>query len=200
MPGAPVKHLHSLAMLALLAALLLPACSREPIALKSRVNAAITPPTVIADWIIQGRNDFMLFDLRDAATFAKGHLPDAVHVDPVKLRDPGVVRALPDYKKLVFYGSDDAVSGDVLAPLFARGLHVMIVQGGYAGWERHVLAKPERANTPELAKQDAIARHFLGESALGRAQPLKEIQAEQFLRPPSLPAARPAPTYESEGC
>jgi rhodanese-related sulfurtransferase len=179
---------------------LLAACSREPAVPQSRVAAALTPPAVIADWIIQGRNDFALFDLRDPAAFAKGHLPAAVQVDPAKLREPGIVRALPDYKTLVFYGTDDSLHAEVLAPLFARGLHVMIVQGGYAGWQRHVLTRPQHATTPELAKQDAVARYFRGESVLGTAAPLKGIRAEQFLRPPALPAARPAPTYESEGC
>lgn len=195
------RHLlRPIGMLALLAVVaLLAACTRERVPLEHRASAALTPPTVIADWIIQGRNDFMLFDLRSEAAFAAGHLPQAVRVEPAKLQEPGVVRALPGYKKLVFYAEGD-VGADTLAPLFQRGLHVMIVDGGYEGWERQVLSKPEQVATPQEAKRDAVARYFRGESALGTPKPLEEISAEQYLRPPQLPAAAPAPTYESEGC
>jgi rhodanese-related sulfurtransferase len=186
---------------ALALALALPAaCSREPAHLEARVQAALTPPAVIADWIIQGRNDFMLFDLRSADAFAAGHLPNAVRVEPAKLRAAGVVRALPDYKKLVFYGDADAGQGEQLAPLFARGLHVMILDGGYGAWQRQVLSPPEHAGTPELARRDAVARYFRGESALGTPTQLQDIPAKQYLRPAQLPPAKPAPTFESEGC
>lgn len=186
------------ALLALLAPLA--SCSREPVALESRMHDAVTPPAVIADWVIQGRNDFLLFDLRDEAAYAAGHLPTAVRVDPASLKDPGVVRALPDYKKLVFYNGEDTVTGDLLRPVFARGLHVMILEGGYAGWQRTVLARPATVTTPAEAKRDAVAKYFRGESAMGTPEPLKNIPAEKYLRPPSLPAAQPAPTYQSEGC
>ncbi|HKI99482.1 MAG TPA: rhodanese-like domain-containing protein [bacterium] len=184
----------------LIVALSLAACSREPVNLAGRMNAALTPPRVIADWIIEGRNDFMLFDLRSPADFAKGHLPNAVQVDAAKLRDRGVVRALPDYKKLVFYGNGEQPSAEVLEPLFARGLHVMILEGGYGGWQRAVLTEPPHATTPEEAKRVAVAKYFRGESALGTPEPLKNIPAAKYLRPAQLPAAKPAPTYESEGC
>jgi rhodanese-related sulfurtransferase len=194
----PVRLLALL--LAVPAALLLAGCHRAPVNLQSRITDALTPPAVIADWIIQGRNDFMLFDLRSPAQFAQGHLPNAVAVDPARLRERGIVRALPDYKKLVFYAQDDAPAAELLAPLFERGLHVMILQGGYAGWERTVLAKPARLDSPEAAKRDAVARFFRGESALGTPQPLQNIPAAKYLKPAALPPAKPAPSYESEGC
>lgn len=190
----------ALPLAALLAFAVLGACSREPVRLEGRLAAAVTPPAVIADWIIAGRNDYLLFDLRDTADFERAHLPGAVHVTPEQLRDPGVVRALPGYKKLVFYGARGDVDGDLLRPLFARGLHVLIMDGGYARWELRVLSKPGRTDTPELARRDAVARYFRGESALGSPEPVKEISAKEYLQPPKLPAPRPAPTYESEGC
>ena len=195
-----MKRLTMPVLIALAAALALVACGREPVNLNGRMQAAITPPGVIADWIIQGRNDFMLFDLRDAAAYAQGHLPGAVQVEPARLRDRGIVRALPDYKALVFYGQNAAPSADLLRPLFERGLHVMILDGGYAGWERQVLSKPPRVASAEEARRDAVARFFRGESALGTPQPLKDIPASKFLKPAALPPAKPAPSYESEGC
>ena len=194
------NRLLTLLLATVLAWPLLAACSREPTGLDSRIRAAVTPPPVIADWIIQGRNDFMVFDLRSELDFAAGHLPNAVRVDPRTLSDPGVVRALPDYKKLVFYNGENAVSGELLGVLFERGLHVMILQGGYAGWQRTVLGKPAQVVTREDAKRDAVAKYFRGESAMGTPEPLKKISADRYLRPPRVPAAQPAPTYQAEGC
>ena len=195
-----MKRVRMMALAGLALALLLAGCEREPANFSGRLQAAITPPGVIADWLIQGRNDFMLFDLRDAAAYDRGHLPDAVRVDPAKLRDRGIVRALPDYKTLVFYAQADEPAADLLAPLFQRGLHVMILRGGYAGWERNVLAKPHNVVTLDDARRDAVARFFRGESALGTPQPLKDIPAAKYLKPAALPPAKAAPSYESEGC
>lgn len=190
--------LNGAALLALVLAL--GACTREPPNLAGRVRAAMTPPALVADWMIQGRNDFLVYDLRSPADFAKGHLPNAVQADPAKLAQPGIVRALPDYKTLVFYGAGDTVDVKALTPLFERGLHVRILDGGYAGWQRQVLTRPTRVATPAEAKRDAVAKYFRGESALGTPETLKELPASKYVRPPTLPSARPAPTYESEGC
>ena len=195
-----MKRLTIPALAMLAGAFLLSACTREPANLGGRMRAAITPPGVIAGWIIQGRNDFMLFDLRDPTEFDQGHLPHAVQVDPAKLRDPDIVRGLPDYKALVFYGHSEEPDAKLLEPLFERGLHVIILEGGYMGWERHVLSKPRSVATPEEAKRDAMARFFRGESALGTPQPLKDIPADKYLKPAALPPARPPQSYESEGC
>lgn len=184
------------ALLLLLAA----ACSREPAYLGGRMLSAQTPPGVIADWILQGRNDFLLFDLRPAGDFFAGHLPGAARTDAAELGKPGVVRALPAYKKLVFYAGEAPPKAELLEPLLERGLHVIVMEGGYPRWQQEVLTTAPEAATPEARKRDAVARYFRGESALGTPVPLKEIKAEQFLRPPQLPQAAPAPTFESEGC
>lgn len=193
-----LSFLHGAALLA--AALLIGACTHEPVDMAGRVRTAMTPPTQVADWIIQGRNDFVVYDLRSSEAFAKGHLPGAVQVDPAKLQQPGIVRALPDYKTLLFYDQGDDVDVKALTPLFARGLHVRILAGGYAGWQHQVLTPPVRVASREDAKRDAVAKFFRGESALGRPETLKELPASKYVRPATLPPAKPAPTYESEGC
>lgn len=190
--------LHGAALLVL--AGLLGACTHEPANLAGRMRAALTPPALVADWIIQGRNDFAIYDLRSADAFAKGHLPNAVQVDPARLQQPGIVRALPNYKTLVFYGEGDTLDAQALRPLFARGLHVRILEGGYAAWQRDVLTRPTRVATPAAAKRDAVAKFLRGESALGTPETLKELPASKYVRPATLPPASPAPTYESEGC
>ena len=185
-------------LIPLLAVLTLVACSREPQLLDARMKAARTRPAQVADWIIQGRNDFLLIDLRSAEAFKQGHVPGAANVVPAELSRPRVVRTLPDYKKLVFYGAEDR-QAQLLAPAFRRGLNVLTLEGGYDGWVKEVMTRSAAVASPEEAKRDAVSKYFRGESALGTPQPLKSIPAQQYLRPPSLPPPAGAPPA-SEGC
>jgi hypothetical protein len=182
----------------LMLALLALACSREPELLHARMNTARTSPATVADWIIQGRNDFLLVDLRPAAEYRRGHVPGAVNVEPARLAQPAAVRTLPDYKKLVFYGAEDQ-QVRLLAPLFQRGLNVLILEGGYEGWVKTVMTRPTSLTSPDEVRRDAVSKHFRGESALGTPQPLRELPAQQYIRPPSLPPPAEKPP-QSEGC
>ncbi|MBI3992182.1 MAG: hypothetical protein HY342_02830 [Candidatus Lambdaproteobacteria bacterium] len=182
-----------------IALLLLAACSREPANLEARFRAAVTAPGVIADWIIQGRNDFMLVDLRAKADFEAAHIPGAISLPASEMARPEVTRSLPEYKKLVFYAAGNDVDPELLYPAFARGLHVMIMDRGYAGWQRNVLAEPPSDGSPRSARLLAVSKYFRGESALGTAKPLEGIPARQYIRPPSLPI-QPAAGTQSEGC
>ncbi len=178
----------------------LSACTRDPSRLKGRVATALTPPVVVADWIIAGRNDFMLLDLRSQADFDAGHLPDAVQITPAKLQESGMVRALPTYKKLVLYDAAGEIEAETLYPLLEEGHHVLVLQGGYAAWQREVLTEPAVVEGPAEAKRRAVAQYLRGESTLGTPEPLGEIKAEEYLRPPALPAPAAAPTFADEGC
>lgn len=189
------------ALLLLLPGLLVlgaPGCSREPELLQARMNTARTHPAQVADWIIQGRNDFLLVDLRPAEEYRRGHVPGAVNVEPARLTQPAAMRTLPDYKKLVFYGAEDQ-QARLLAPLFRRGLNVLTLEGGYEGWVQAVMTRPAAVTSPEEARRDAVSKYFRGESALGTPQPLKELPAQQYIRPPSLPPPAEKPP-QSEGC
>jgi rhodanese-related sulfurtransferase len=46
----------------------------------------------LADWIVEGRNDFLLIDVRDAAEFAAYHIPGARHVPLAELTSDFVAR------------------------------------------------------------------------------------------------------------
>lgn len=185
----------------LVAMLLLAACTREPVDLHSRYAAARTEPMTVADWIIQGRNDFLLVDLRGKSAFDAKHIPGAIQLEQDKVDDERVVASFPDYKTLVFYDASGQVKPEQLAPVFQRGLHVMVLQGGFEGWEQQVLTAPEEADGPAAAKRVAVSKYFRGESALGTPKELKEISAEQYIKQPTLPLQQQeAAPFQMEGC
>jgi hypothetical protein len=197
LPRLPALLAATLLLTPLLLAPLLADCSGEPPWLEARMATARTGPGTVADWMIQGRNDFLVIDLRPAAAFQQGHLPGAIPVEPGRLMQSATVRTLPAYKKVLVYGAEDR-QAQLLAPLFARGLHVLTLEGGYDGWVRNVMTRPAAIAGAEDAKREAVRKYFRGESALGTPQPLRNQPAQQYLRPPNLPPAGKPP--QLEGC
>lgn len=190
-------------MPAVVAMLAVTACTRSPVNLEERMETARTGPEMIADWIIEGRNDFLLVDLRPDVQYGAAHIRGAVHLSPQDLQDDQVVRSLPDYKKIVFYDEDGSLDAGTLRPAFEQGLRVMVLRGGYAAWEDEVLEPPQTVATQQERKAVAVARYFKGESALGTPQPLEEVRAEEYLQSeeelPALDLESEQP-YELEGC
>lgn len=109
------------------------------------------------------------------------------------------MKSLPAYKKLIFYGEDENLRVDQLRPVFDMGNHVLILESGFKGWKNTVLTAPNSVTTVEETRQDAVAKYFKGESALGTPQPLKRISAENFIRGPELKSGEKR-KVEEEGC
>lgn len=189
--------MHSL-WLWLVLAVWLVGCSTPPAPPEHRILNAATEPAVVADWLIAGRNDFLVIDLRERAAYDAAHIPGAIHLKPEALRESLTLNALPSYKKLVFYGADDGFDAKLLAPVFARGLTVQFIRGGYQGWRNGVLAVPENTAPEGAARKAAVAKYLRGESALGTPTPIKGFSTESLVRPPELDVTPPAPA--NEGC
>ncbi|MFQ5431539.1 MAG: rhodanese-like domain-containing protein [Nitrospinota bacterium] len=156
------------------------------------------PASLIADWIIEGRNDFMIIDIRSEKEYENGHLPGAIHSSIEELSEPETLDGLPDYKKLVFYEEDNGFDGSKLYPVFARGLHVLIIRYGYKGWVEKVLEPSGSHEALEAARMDAVAKYFKGESILGTPRPLTDIPAQEFVQKPKLKKRKKK--YVNEGC
>jgi rhodanese-related sulfurtransferase len=88
---------------------------------------------------------FTVLDVRDAASFAKAHLPGALSVPEKELKSK--LASVPKGKTVVTYGWD---SDCVLAPkaalaLAREGHQVKFLSGGIAEWQRRELpVEPRR--------------------------------------------------------
>jgi len=173
------------------------ACEKEP-KIGNRVVKAQVSPLLIASWIIEGRNDFTLVDLRPKEEYEKGSLPGAILMTLEEITHPEILSGLPEYKKIVFYAEDSEFDGKNLLPLFAKGLHVMLIENGYAGWKKQVLQSPFPVLTLEEKQRDAIGKYFRGESALGTPKTLQTIPAKSLIRKPSFKKKKKK--QADEGC
>ena len=156
------------------------------------------PPDELAGWIVEGRADYRLIDLRDEAAFAEYHVPTAENVPLTELAEAGLLRN----EKIVLYADGDLPAAQAWLLLRGRGYQgVSTLQGGLAGWKDQVLfpVMPESPSPEEQARFDEaahVAKFFGGQpraAASGGDAQLLDMSALQASTPavaaPSLPAA-----------
>jgi rhodanese-related sulfurtransferase len=168
-------------------------------------------PRELAGWIVEGRADYRLIDLRDEGAFDEYHVPTAENVPLSAIREHGLLRN----EKIVLYADTDLLAAKAWILLRGRGYQgVYTLQGGLDAWKDQVLfpMMPESPTPGEQARfREAahVAKFFGGQpraAASGsEAQPLdmSTLQASApAVAAPSLPAGgggrgRRAPR---EGC
>lgn len=168
-------------------------------------------PEELADWMIAGRADYRLVDLRAEEDFAAYHLPGAERLAIAGLEQAGLGRD----ERIVFYSAEGIHSAQAWMLLKAhRYPAVYILLGGLAGWQEHVLYPFEPAPDAPIAERAAfarageIARHFGGAPRAHGAN--ASAPAAAALRAPTQPAvtapvappasAKPATKRQKEGC
>lgn len=164
----------------------------------------------LADWLIAGRNDFVLVDLRSAAAYAGYHLPDAINLPLGALRSDSF--APTDRILLCSDGEFEAAQAWFL--LRSLGFQsVYLLAGGLQAWQDQVLfpLAPAAGATAEektaFAKRAAVAAHFGGAprasagTGAGAVSPTAPELPRLAPPPPAPEGATPAPARKKrEGC
>jgi rhodanese-related sulfurtransferase len=139
----------------------------------------------LAGWIIAGRANYRLLDVRDAAQYDAYHIPGAELVPLTSLPD----RSFAPTEKLVVYADGAVRSAQAWFLLRAGGArNAYLLQGGLDAWKAEVLFPTMTAEpTPEQQRRDEerrnVAVHFGGQAL---AAPGGGV--------PAAAAAVPAPT------
>ncbi len=187
------------------------------LALSAGTKADHVSCTELADWLIEGRNDFLLVDVRDAKDFAEYHIPGAMNVPLATLSADFAARN----EKVVFYSDGGIHSAQAWLLLKALGFKSSyMLFGGLEEWKDTVLfPKTPAANAPtkeqvDFARRAAVAKHFGGTPmeampaaavSTPSAQP-KPVPALTPVPAPVVPAPAPAnapaaaPKKRKEGC
>jgi rhodanese-related sulfurtransferase len=168
-------------------------------------------PSELAGWIIEGRVDYRLVDLRDAKAFAEYHIPTAENVPLSTLPDAGLARN----EKVVLYGQGGIHAAQAWMVLKGKGYTAAYtLLGGLDAWNEEVLfpvipPSPTSEQQARFERTVQVARFFGGQpraaAAGGVPQPVA-MPALSATAPsiaaPTLPAgAGPgAPKKKKEGC
>ncbi len=152
-------------------------------------------PGELADWIVTGRQDFRLIDLRSEADFASYHVPNAERLAITDLADAD----LPRNEKIVLYSAEGIHSAQAWFLLKAKQYPaVYILLGGLSQWTEQVLYPVEPAADAgpaeriEFAKAAERARYF-GGGPRAAAAPAAGALATVAPTAPALPKVAPPP-------
>jgi uncharacterized protein len=159
----------------------------------------------LADWIIQGKADFRLIDLRTGAEYTQYHIPGAENV---------LITALPEYgllrnEKIILYSEGGIHSAQAWFLLKARDYHgVYILRGGLDEWKDRVLFPkiPENATPEQTAafeKMKQVSTFFGGTPLTGTPeQPGTALAMPKpaMPAPPATGAGGGGPKKKKEGC
>lgn len=164
-------------------------------------------PDELADWIIVGRQDFRLVDLRSESEFAAYHIPGAERISIVDLVDA----ALPRNERIVLYSAEGIHSAQAWFLLRAKRYPaVYILLGGLKQWREEVLfpTQPSAGASPTgitaFAAAAERARFFGGQPVAAAAGTAAAALAPALAPPaivaPSAKAGAPIVKKKKEGC
>ncbi len=166
-------------------------------------------PAELAAWIVEGRADYRLIDLRPAQAYATYHIPGAESLPLAQLVDGALARN----EKLVLYGDGAVHASQAWMVLEGRGfVSAYTLLGGLDAWKDEVLfpiapARPTPDEQARFERSVQLARYFGGQPRTaapgGEAQPaaLPATPAANVAAP-TLPAGAVGggPKKKKEGC
>lgn len=170
-----------------------------------------TEPRELAAWILGGRGDVRVIDVRTPDAFAAGQIPGAENVPVGGLLEAGLVRT----EKIIICGDDGVSSAQAWLLLRAKGYRgASVLKGGMAAWRDQVVSpilveNPTPEQKQENDKLTAVAAYFGGQPRMPAGATAVPVTAPPVaaaaprVAPPaaaSAPAKAPAGKKKREGC
>ena len=160
----------------------------------------------LANWLIEGRGDFKLIDVRTPEDFASGSIADAENIPIALIVTQDVLMRLPTDRMVIVYsnGSENAAKAAVLLRL--SGIDAHLLAGGYNAWHQRILNPDISADeldgeTLQISAQRALSCYFVGGS--GEASKRSQQDSTPFVPPVYVEEEElqaPPPTSGEESC
>lgn len=153
----------------------------------------------LATWLIEGRADFKLIDVRMPADADSGTIADAENIPIAELVTEDVIARLSSDRAVIVYsnGSENAAKAVVMLRL--SGINARLLTGGYNAWHEKILNPDISINALDgealkISEQRAYACNFVGERCATGEQPdnsepfvppvFVESEEEEYIPPP----------------
>lgn len=155
----------------------------KEIALSTIKDSDKINPSTLADWIIQGKADYILVDLRLPDKYSEYTLPESENIPLVELPESDLLRN----QKIILFSDDEVAAAQGWFILKAKNYKsVYILEGGLNGWKDKVLypkvpANPTKDQLAELDKKKMVAQYFGGDlvTEVASAEIKTEIKSQQ---------------------
>lgn len=138
--------------------------NEKDIALSTVGNSDKVLVTDLADWIIKGKSDFELVDLRSEKKYNEYTIPGSQLIPLPQITSSELLRN----QKIVLFSDDDVASSQAWFILKSKNYKgVYILDGGLEAWKEKVLfpKTPVNGNKEELSnfeKMKEVAKYFGG--------------------------------------
>ena len=126
-------------------------------------------PNNLSEWIIEGKADYKLIDIRMPEEFAAGSIKGAVNIPLAKILERKTMNSeLPEHKKNIIFSNGDSHANQAWLILKAAGKNVYVLEGGYNYWNKLVLNPQLPSTTPsddevlQYKKAKGVADYFGG--------------------------------------
>ncbi|MCK5852520.1 rhodanese-like domain-containing protein [bacterium] len=135
----------------------------KEIAIITENSSDIINPKDLADWLVQGRADYILVDVSNLKEYEKYHIPGAVCLSMNSLQEA----ELPRNEKIILYSSDDTKTAQ--AWFLLKGMKypdVYRIDGGLNSWKSNVM-NPDIASTASLSEMELFEKRKVLASYFG---------------------------------
>lgn len=149
----------------------------KDVALSTVNNSDKIKSLELADWIIKGRSDYTLVDVRDEEKFNQYYIPTAISVPLIQLPESDLLRN----QKIILYADDDVNAAQAWFILKSNNFKgVYLLDGGLKKWQEEVLFPKLDVNTSEemivqFEKVKEMSKYF-GGSAQSDSTQVSEIK------------------------
>jgi rhodanese-related sulfurtransferase len=140
--------------------------NEKDIALSTVGNADKVSVNELADWIIKGKSDFELVDLRSEEKYNEYTIPNSQCIPLPQISSSELFRN----QKIVLFSDDDITASQAWFILRTKGYKgVYILDGGLDAWKDKVLfpktpLNPTKEQTEEFEKMKEVAKFFGGQA------------------------------------
>lgn len=167
-------------------------------------NADKVLVTDLADWIIKGKSDFELIDLRSEDKYNEYTIPGSQSIPLPQISSSNLLRN----QKIVLFSDDDVASSQAWFILKTKKYKgVYILDGGLEAWKEKVLfpkapVNDSKDDLTEFEKMKEIAKYFGGQAQTDSSA----VETKQQIKLPTAPTSTTktsAPTGKKkkrEGC
>jgi len=142
----------------------------------------------LADWIIKGKLDYRLIDLRNAEKYAQYNIPGSENIPIDGLFASNLMRN----EKIILYSDGEALSTQAWFLLKADDFKtVYIIKGGIKSWDSDVLfpelqPNPTKDQLADFEKIKEVSKFFGGQPQVGSESKEKVIRKIPEISPPKI--------------
>jgi len=128
-------------------------------------------PGTISQWLIEGRRDFMLVDIRGPEAFAAGHINGAENIPLSQLLQKDTLDELPKDKLMVIYSNGVSHAAQAWLVMKTAGFDSYMLEGGFNYWNQVIMnpkAPADEAPDDEVLQyktQLAVKGYFGGDTS-----------------------------------